>query len=190
LPVDISGIVSLLNKNDIFKKDDFDKGIKLSSEYLDRCFSVNNFNDGIQDDDIHNHLLSNKQPKSFYDRRNKRTKVLYCPLILKYLFVKMCYLLVSIGVFFLAAQFLQMKEPDSFYKFGFDTASRWIEQSMSEHDSKEYLNSKFLPRVIFCGNSFIFCLKSRFRKFRLEVLFLWSKNNLKSVKKNILLLFC
>ena len=61
----------------IFKKDDFDKGIKLSSEYLDRCFSVNNFNDGIQDDDIHNTLLSNKQPKSFYDRRNKRTKVFY-----------------------------------------------------------------------------------------------------------------
>jgi hypothetical protein len=150
-------VVNLLNKNEILKKDDFEKGIKLASEYLDRCFSVNNFNDGIQDDDLlKSNLLSNKQPRSYYDRRNKKTKVIYCPLIFKYLFVKLCYLAVSVGVFFLAAQFLQMKEPDSFYKFGFDTASKWIEQSMSEHDSKEYLNSKFLPRVIFCGKIEVF----------------------------------
>ena len=150
MPVDISGIVDLLRKSNVYKKDDFSKSIKLASEYLDKCFSVNNFNDGLNDDEGQDtNMLSNKQPKSYYDRRNKRTKMFYCPLVLKYVFVKLCYLLVSVCVFFLVARFLQLKEAGSFYAFGFDAASKWF-QEPAPGKLTDYLESRFLPRVIFC----------------------------------------
>ena len=151
LPIDVSGIANLLNKSEVLKKDDFEKNIKISSEYLDKCLSVNNFTDGIPDNESQKTIsyFANKQPKNYCDRRNKKTKLLYLPLVYKYLFVKLCYLAISIGVFFLAAQFLQLKEADSFYKFGVDAISQWIDQK--EHDPKGYLKSKYFPRVILCG---------------------------------------
>jgi hypothetical protein len=150
IPVDITSIVTNLNKSDAQNKENFGKSIKMSSQYLDRCFSVNNFNDGFPSEECIDaqFVLSIKHPKGYRDRRNRRTHMVYCPLIVKYLFVKLCYLAVSVGVFVMAAQLLQMKEAHSFYKFGFDAISKWLDNT--EINSTNYLDSKYFPRVVFC----------------------------------------
>lgn len=141
LPVDVSGVSNLLKGTCVYKKDDFIKNIVVASQYLDRCFSVNNFNDEYSDDD-----LNNKHPKLYHDRR--RYKIFFhMPLVFKYLFVKVVYLLVSILVFPLAALLLHFDQFWSFFTFGFELFKH---EFLTSRTVVKYLNSTYFPRVVLC----------------------------------------
>lgn len=110
VPIDINSIVNSLRGSSLERKDDFATNITTVADYLDRCFSLNNFNDGYLDehDDFSTNLIkkpdgksTNKEPKSYFDRIKKRkVRFFYVPLFIKYLFIKLIYLAISLSVFY------------------------------------------------------------------------------------------
>ena len=104
MPIDVNGIVDILNKSNIIEHKKFNSNIEAVSTYLDKSFSLNNFHDGFEDyfeDDIENmsnrKKLLNKEPKTtLYRIRARRC---FVPMIFNYLLIKLMYLAVSVGIF-------------------------------------------------------------------------------------------
>lgn len=91
---------SALDENE----DEFGKKMKSLAAYMDRSFALSNFQDGYLDEveefgvkgDSRDACL--QRPKTYRDRINKRRfRFFYVPLVLKYLLIKLLYLLLSIG---------------------------------------------------------------------------------------------
>lgn len=150
MPIDINGIVNLLSKSNNLEKKNFNKNIEIAATYLDRCFSLNNFHDCIDDfDDAencsnHNKLLF-KNPKKRMHRI--KAKKFAMPLIFKYLFVKCMYLAISIGIFAIIDFIFRFEA--SFYLFGYKMLhSMYFEKP--EYDGQSYLSSLYFPRVVMC----------------------------------------
>jgi len=104
MPVDINGVVDMLNKSTIIEKKKFNGHIEVVSNYLDRCFSLNNFKDSFEDDfeDLenfsnHKKLIDKKPKTTMY--RIRGAKRLFIPLFVNYLLVKLIYLTVSVSIF-------------------------------------------------------------------------------------------
>jgi hypothetical protein len=146
MPVDLTAVNELLRNSVIYKKTDFNSNIRLASEYLDKCFSLNNFHDGFLDD--FDDLISGKVPKKYRDRKHKRIQI-YIPLMIKYLFVKFLYLFVNILVFSITGWLLQLDSNTSFFTFFNDVFQRFLD-SKSNTLSADYLESKYFPRIVFC----------------------------------------
>jgi hypothetical protein len=151
VPVDIHAVVQVLKSSDFYKLDEFNKNVKSVSDYLDKCFSVNNFANSYLDEN-NNQLKSTfykhkTEPRKYKDRHSKQTNVFYIPLMFKYLFIKVMYLLLSIFIFFLASRLLELDSSSGFYKFGFHLLHRFFNSSVNE---VHYLESKYFPRVVFC----------------------------------------
>jgi len=150
MPIDINGIVDILNKSTIIEKKKFNSHIESVSIYLDRCFSLNNYQDSLDDEledleNISNHKkLINKQPKSTM-YRIRGAKRLFIPLFINYLFVKLIYLAISVSIFGIIDLIFKFKE--SFYLFGIKMISAMYIQ---QHDDTAYLNSTYFPRVVLC----------------------------------------
>ncbi len=104
MPIDVNGVVDMLNKSTIIEKKKFNGNIEAVSTYLDRCFSLNNYQDSLEDesDDIevisNNKKLINKEPKNTL-YRIRGAKRLFIPLFVNYLFVKFVYLAISVSIF-------------------------------------------------------------------------------------------
>lgn len=159
IPIDINSIVSLLKNSSLHRKDDFAKNITTVSDYLDRCFSLNNFNDGYLDehDDFSNNLINsdiksnnpksiNKDPKTYKDRVKKRKiSFFHVPLIMKYLFIKLVYLAISIGIFYLIDILFQFNQP--YYKFGQQIFNKYSSTNQTQRD---YISTLYFPEHVLC----------------------------------------
>ena len=152
MPIDINGVVNLLKKSDLFDTQNFNRNIEVATAYLDKCFSINNYHDGFNDD------LNDEEPESdTYPCKkliNKEpikklsyTKRGYVPLVLSYLLIKLLYLAISIGIFGLVDLALNFKS--SFYLYGYNMM-RDIYSEASINNNTAYLNSDYFPRVVFC----------------------------------------
>jgi hypothetical protein len=154
VPIDVSSVIELLKASPTYKAEDFNKSIVLVAEYLDRCFSLNNYT-GVahagftqNTDDIE--YKSARLPKSFRDRSKpfdkSRPKVkIYMPLVARYMFMKLLYLAVSISVFVLADLFFQFRRP--YYRFGIDMYHKY---TTTNETLIESLGSSFWPTNILC----------------------------------------
>ena len=166
MPVDITGIIALLRKSCIYKRRDFNKDIILASEYLDRCFSLNNYRDAyvsavVMDDDemsvlaaCHDkqRLTGNRDPIRYRDRQNVRRLRFHVPLMFKYLFVKLLYVCNSVCIFFVSTQLLQMQDGTTFFDFGVRLFAQYVKvyNATINSDKMKYLDYKYFPRVVFC----------------------------------------
>lgn len=151
MPVDVSAVIEFLKKSCIYKKNEFYDNIKVSSEYLDQCFSLNNFNDGYVDEyeDSHDEKSNkNKQPKKYRDRRSRRIQ-LHIPLVVKYIFIKLLYLFISILLFFITGEMLHLESKNliEYFSFGHYVFSYFVNKNKTIND---YLGSKYFPRIVFC----------------------------------------
>lgn len=156
VPVDINGIVEMLKKSNLDKKDDLPKSILKIGDYLDQCFSLNNFQDGYLDeyDDFFKSSVDGPKssfhsPKTYKNRINKKKlKFVYFSLMLKYLLIKFLYLAISLAVFPLVDLMLQFRTL-SFTRFGIETVNKIY---FSDNQTNiNYVTSQYFPRFVKCS---------------------------------------
>ncbi len=158
VPIDISSVIEVLKSSPTYKPEDFNNSIVLVAEYLDKCFTLNNYigiaHAGfVQSSDDIEYKSGARQPKSFRDRSKpfdkSRPKIkIYLPLIVRYMFIKFLYLGVSVGVLFLADIFFQFRRP--YYTFGFDMYQKYTTNNSTLIES---LGSNYWPTNILCAIS-------------------------------------
>ena len=151
MPVDLTAVNELLKNSVIYKKTDFNSNIRLASEYLDKCFSLNNFHDGFldeYDDFVSGKVTNNREPKKYRDRRHKRIQI-YIPLMIKYIFIKILYLSINVSIFLITGWLLQLDSNTSFFTFFNHVLQRFLDSNANSLSS-DYLESKYFPRIVFC----------------------------------------
>lgn len=161
VPVDISLIVETIKSSSLQKNEDFSQKINLCASYLDRCFSLNNFNDACIDEledfshFFQNEKFENRQPKTYSDRlRKRKVKCFYVPLLLKYVLVKLVYCLISFFVFYIIDKIVKFRE--SFYYFGINL---FLKYNSSNQTFIEKIRNSYFPRHILCEISYLGDLK-------------------------------
>ena len=164
LPIDISGIIDLLNKSKIYKLKEFNATVKEVVDYLNTCFIYNSFEykhaleNGFildHDFDINGRLNLIKLNDNYHKmtRKGKGYRSKCCSsatsicngssLMKKYLLVKLIYLLNSIAVFWYLHYFLNTD-----LDFGLNYFNRlFIKQDLS---SADLWHSKQFPRIVYC----------------------------------------
>lgn len=152
MPIDVNSIVTMLNKSTVFEKKNFNSNIEKVSDYLEKCFSLNNFHNGYESDfddveSLMNHKrLLGKDPKNFVTRM--KAKRFFVPLFVNFLLVKFTYLLVSVGIFGIIDLIFRFE--NTFYVFGYRMIySLYFETN--DYDKSAYLNSSYFPRVVMCN---------------------------------------
>lgn len=104
MPIDIDGIVGILNEVTIFDKKSFNNNIELVGGYLHKSFTLNNYEDSFETDSMddvescsnHKKVLVN-QPRTFYSR--VKAKKCFVPVFVSFMLIKVLYLFVSFGIF-------------------------------------------------------------------------------------------
>lgn len=162
VPVDISLIVETIKSSSLQKKDDFSEKIYQCASYLDRCFSLNNFNDACVDEledfsnFFQNEKFENREPKSYSDRlKRRRVKCFHLPLLLKYVFIKFIYSFISFFIFYIIDKIAKFRE--SFYYFGINL---YLKFNNSNQTFKEKITNSYFPRHILCEISYMGDLQS------------------------------
>ncbi|RNA23122.1 Tetratricopeptide repeat 28 [Brachionus plicatilis] len=162
VPIDISLIVETIKSSSLQENDDFSKKIKLCASYLDRCFSLNNFNDSclgeLEDFSkyFQNERFENREPRTYADRLKKRkVKFFHVPLLLKYVLVKLVYTVISVSIFFLIDKIAKFRE--SFLYFGINMVLKF---NSSSAVFKEKITNSYFPRHILCDINYMGDLKS------------------------------
>jgi hypothetical protein len=104
MPIDIDGIVTILSESTVFDRKSFNSNIEAVSLYLHKAFSLNNFQDSYETesiDDVESSSIQKKvlvhQPRTFYSR--VKAKRCFVPVYVSFMFIKVLYLLVSVGIF-------------------------------------------------------------------------------------------
>jgi hypothetical protein len=154
IPVDISSVISLLQKSPTFKKEDFNKNIVQAAEYMDKCFTLNNYKDLCGDESSDNEFstqnANGKVPKRYSDRRKSYGRFLNClyfPLVLKYLSIKVLYLIVNLVVFYLADVLFQFRKNSHFYLYGIDMLHKYSSMNITTIDS---YSERYFPLHVLC----------------------------------------
>lgn len=157
VPIDISLIVETIKSSSLQKNEDFSQKIKLCASYLDRCFSLNNFNDSCLDEledfskYFQNERFENREPRSYADRmKKKKVKLFHVPLIYKYLLVKIFYTSVSIGIFFIIDIIAKFR--DRFIYFGINI---FLKYNSTDENFRETITNSYFPRHILCDINYL-----------------------------------
>lgn len=147
MPIDVNSLVMLLSDANNLNKKTFNENIEKASSYLDRCFSLNNYADSVEDsfDDVESMKKLLKEPKGF--RYRIKAKKVFMPLALFYLFVKFIYFFISISIFGIIDFIFRFEK--SFYFYGYNMLRSMYFHSI-ENDKLSYLRSSYFPRVVIC----------------------------------------
>ena len=165
MPIDVSGIINLLNGSKIYKLKEFNATVKEVVDYLNTCFIYNSFeykhsleNGYIVDHDfdLNGRLNLIKLNDNYHKMQSKngQKRKSCCSffgnmcngsnLMKKYIFIKVIYILNSIAVFWYM-HFLLNIELD----FGFDYINRiFIKQDQTYAD---LWYSTYFPRIVYCN---------------------------------------
>jgi hypothetical protein len=150
VPIDVSSVIDILMKSPNYKPDDFNKNVTMVAAYMDRCFTLNNYEAGTDIDDIE--FKAARRPRKFAERSKPFTKnqpkvQIYFPLVARYIMVKLLYLGASVAVFFLADFLLQFNSPNNYYMFGPRMFAKYTSQNTNE---SQILTSMYWPVHILC----------------------------------------
>ena len=161
VPIDVSSVVKLLLKSPTYKRDEFNKNISEVAEYLNDCFTLNNYTECYLDEETNARLsdpqntddivYKSKVPRTYADRckpfEKKRQMVkFYFPLVLKYLFIKLVYLFVSVFIFYLADKILAFRAP--YLKFGLNMYTKYSSENETEIET---LTNRYFPLNVLCN---------------------------------------
>ncbi|CAF0710219.1 unnamed protein product [Brachionus calyciflorus] len=158
VPIDISSIANALKNSSLQKKDDFANQIVTIADYLDRCFSLNNFNDSYLDEQedftkyLQNDEFKNREPKTYQDRlKNRKFKFFHVPLIFKYLFIKLIYVILSLGVFYLIEKMARFRS--SFYLYGVQMFKKFLAEPGDR--SVDTIVTSYFPYHFLCDVQYL-----------------------------------